>query len=103
MVGATGRGRVAGDRPIGMRDERGFVGKHPIEMRDERGVAGKHPIGMPELHTVNTMYVRKLGWVPKLQRCNLVKLISTVSYRLGFRCTEKFVLTEQWPVVVTLC
>ena len=30
MVGATGRGRVAGNRPIGMRYERGVVGKHPI-------------------------------------------------------------------------
>ena len=31
-VGATGRGGVAGDRPIGMCDERRVVGKYPIRM-----------------------------------------------------------------------
>ena len=31
-VGANGRGGVAGERPIGMQDERGVVGKHPIGM-----------------------------------------------------------------------
>ena len=35
------------------------------------------------------VYVRKLGWVQKLQQWDLVRLISTVSYRLGFRSIEK--------------
>ena len=43
-------------------------------------------LGLP---AVNMMYVRKLRWVQKLQRWNLVKLISTVSYRLGFRSIDK--------------
>ena len=45
-VGATGRGGVAGNRPIGMRYEPGAVGGIPTGMRCERGVAGNRPIGM---------------------------------------------------------
>ena len=49
MAGATGRGRVAGERPIGMRDERRIVGKHPIGMhgvaRCKHGVCGQIGVG----------------------------------------------------------
>ena len=48
-VGATGRGGVAGEGPIGMRDERGVVGKHPIgkagAARCKHGVCGQIGVG----------------------------------------------------------
>ena len=47
--GATGRGGVAGERPIGMRDVRGVVGEHPIGMagvaRCKHGVCARLRVG----------------------------------------------------------
>ena len=51
MVGATGRGGVAGERPIGMRYESGVVGKHcPIGIlgvdRCKHGVCAQIGVGV---------------------------------------------------------
>ena len=67
-VDATGRGGVAGDRPIGMRDERGVVGKHPIGMS---GVCAR------------------IGVRAKASVVEFRQLISLVSYRLDFGGIER--------------
>ena len=72
MVGTTGRGGVTGNRPVGMRYERGLVGNIPSECL--------------ELTAENMVYdVGKLGWVQRLQRWDLVKLISVI----GKFCTYR--------------
>ena len=54
-----------------------------------------------ELLAENMVYVRKLGWVPKLQRRNLIDLQSATGWVL--EASKKIVLTEKWRGAVTLC
>ena len=81
-VGATGRGGVAGNRPIGMRYE--------------SGVVGKHPIGMPGVARCKHGACGQIRSLQKLQRRNLVKLIFAVRHLLGLGSIEKDCTYEQW-------
>ena len=62
-AGATGRGGAAGERPIGMPDDRGVVGKHPIGMpgvaRSKHGACAQIGVG-EKLQRSGGMIIRNL-------------------------------------------
>ena len=87
-VGATGRGGVAGERPIGMRNKPGV------------GVVGKHPIGIPEVARCKHGVCAQIGVSAKVSTVEFSQ--ASIHSQLPLRASKKTVLTEQWHVVATL-